>query len=330
MSLNKNKQLILITGCAGFIGYHLTLSLSKNKNYLLFGIDNLNDYYDTNLKKDRLKNLKKNVDNFIFFNIDISNEKAIRNNFNNYKYDYVINLAAQAGVRYSIDNPRTYLKSNIDGFFNILDHSNRIKVKHLIYASTSSVYGDSKNFPLKENFHTSSPQSFYAATKKSNEVMAHAYSSIFKLPTTGLRFFTVYGPYGRPDMALFKFTKAISENKKILLFNRGQHVRDFTYIDDITNAIVKIIKKPKKTKIPYQILNIGSGDPKKLTLFLSRIEKELSKKSKKVMKEFQLGDVKKTHANIDALIKLTKFKPKNNINSGIKKFVDWYKKYYIK
>ncbi|MDB9818861.1 NAD-dependent epimerase/dehydratase family protein [Pelagibacterales bacterium] len=330
MSLKKNKQLILITGCAGFIGYHLTLSLSKNNNYLLFGIDNLNDYYDINLKKDRLKNLKKYINNFNFFKIDISNEKAIRNNFNNYKYDYVINLAAQAGVRYSIDNPRAYLKSNIDGFFNILDHSNRIKVKHLIYASTSSVYGDSKDFPLKENFHTSSPQSFYAATKKSNEIMAHAYSSIFKLPTTGLRFFTVYGPYGRPDMALFKFTKAILEDKTISLFNSGNHVRDFTYIDDITNAISKIIEKPKKNKLPYQIFNIGSGDPKKLTLFLSRIEKELNKKSKKIMKGFQLGDVKKTHANIDALSKVTSFKPKNNINSGIKKFIDWYKKYYSK
>lgn len=329
--MNKNiKKNILVTGCSGFIGYHLCKLLSKNKNYRIFGIDNMNDYYDVSLKKDRLKILKKEIKDFKFFHIDIEDDQKIKNNFQKYKYKYVVHLAAQAGVRYSIENPRAYLKSNIDGFFNILDNSNKIKTSHLIYASTSSVYGDSNVFPLKESYNTSSPQSFYAATKKANEVMAYSYSSIHKLSTTGLRFFTVYGPYGRPDMALFKFTKAILENKKISLYNKGNHVRDFTYVDDIVSAINGIIEKPKRNKVPYQIFNIGSGNPKKLTLFLSRIEYELKKKSIKVLKKFQLGDVLKTHADISALSKKVNFKPKNNINLGIKKFIMWYQNYYSK
>ena len=326
----KIKKNILITGCSGFIGFHLCIKLSRNSNYRIFGIDNMNNYYDVNLKNERLKILKKQIKNFKFFRIDIEDDKKIKNNFKKYKYEYVIHLAAQAGVRYSIEKPRSYLKSNIEGFFNILENSQQIKVDHLVYASTSSVYGSNDSFPLNESIDTSSPQSFYAATKKANEVMAHSYSSIHKLPTTGLRFFTVYGPYGRPDMALFKFTKALFDNSKVHLYNKGNHVRDFTYIDDIVEGISKIIKKPKKNKIPYQIFNLGNGNPKKLTYFLSIIEKVIQKKSTKVFKKFQLGDVLKTHADISNLKRKIGFKPKYNIELGIKKFVEWYKNYYNK
>ena len=329
--MNKNKKLkILVTGCAGFIGYHLCKELTKNKEISLYGIDNLNNYYDLDLKKNRLRKLTNKISNFKFYKIDIENYTKIKNNFKVNKYDYVIHLAAQAGVRYSIDNPKVYVDTNINGFFNIIDNCKNFHIKHFIYASTSSVYGDSKKFPLKENFDTSSPQSFYAATKKTNEVIAYAYSSIYKLPSTGLRFFTVYGPYGRPDMALFKFTKAIEDGKKLELFNRGNHIRDFTYVDDITVSIKKLIKKQKKSKVPYQVFNIGSGNPQKLTKFLFWIEQELKKKSSKIMRNFQLGDVFKTHADISALTKKIKFKPKTNINLGIKEFIRWYKEYYNK
>ena len=317
---------ILITGSAGFIGYHLAVKILKTKANVI-GIDNVNNYYDTNIKKDRIKKLKKNK-NFFFYKIDLSEYKKINNIVKKNKIKIVIHLAAQAGVRYSIDKPRAYFKSNLEGFFNILEISRQNKIKHLIYASTSSVYGDSKIFPLSEKSPTDYPLSFYAATKKSNEVMAHSYSYIYKLPCTGVRFFTVYGPFGRPDMALFKFTKNIINNKSIELYNHGNHLRDFTYVDDIVDGIYLLIKKQSKKNIPYEIFNIGNGSPKKLLDYLKNIEKNLNKTSKIKNLPLQIGDIIKTHSNIKKIKKYAGYKPKTNINTGIKKFIEWYKDYY--
>ncbi len=321
------KVKILVTGCAGFIGYHLTIQLLKNKNYLVYGIDNINNYYDVDLKKSRLKELRKNK-KFSFFKIDIKNLNSLKLNFSKFKYTHVIHLAAQAGVRHSISNPQTYVDSNIVGFFNILEQSKRLKIKHLIFASTSSVYGGSKKFPLKEKYNTDGPLSFYAATKKSNEVMSHSYSHIFKMPITALRFFTVYGPYGRPDMALFKFADAIIKNKKIDLFNKGKHYRDFTYVDDIVSGIIGLINKPSQKEIPFQIFNIGSSKPHYLKKFLEIIERKLNKKAKINFKPFQLGDVYKTHADVSALKKKIGYKPKTSLEKGIYNFINWYRNYY--
>ncbi|MDA9742498.1 NAD-dependent epimerase/dehydratase family protein [Pelagibacteraceae bacterium] len=317
---------ILVTGAAGFIGFHLIKKI-LNKNKKVFGIDNINNYYDTNLKKDRINNLKKNK-NFYFYKVDLSNYKKLNDIIKKNKINIIIHLAAQAGVRYSIKNPRTYFKSNLEGFFNILEISRDNKIKHLIYASTSSVYGDSKKFPLNENDRTDEPLSFYAATKKSNEVMAHSYSYIYKLPCTGVRFFTVYGPFGRPDMALFKFTKNIINNHPIELYNSGNHLRDFTYVDDIVDGIYSLINKQSKKTIPYQIFNIGNGTPKKLLDYLKYIEKNLKKISKTKRLPLQVGDIVKTHSNINKLKKYTGYKPKTNIKIGIQKFIEWYKDYY--
>ncbi len=316
---------ILITGCAGFIGFHLIKKILQDSNHMVFGIDNLNDYYDVQLKKDRLNLIKRISKKFKFFKIDISNKKKIHSNFLNNKYDIVINLAAQAGVRYSIDNPSIYLDSNINGFFNILEASQKNKIKHLIYASTSSVYGDNNLFPLKEDFNTDKPLSFYAATKKCNEIMAYSFSNIYKLPSTGLRFFTVYGPYGRPDMSLYKFTKNIKTNKNVYLYNKGNHLRDFTYIDDLTDYIFKLINKIPKKRVPYEIYNIGSGKPKHLKYFLNVIEKTLQKKAKVKYLGMQKGDVHKTHADVFKINnKVGKIKT-TNFDSGIKKFIEWFK-----
>tara|TARA_Y100000741_G_scaffold251050_1_gene193068 strand:+ start:116 stop:1090 length:975 start_codon:yes stop_codon:yes gene_type:complete len=321
---------ILITGCSGFIGYHVANRLLKNKKNSIFGIDNLNSYYDVKLKKKRLSDLKKH-NNFKFDKIDIANNHNIKLNFLKNKYNLVIHLAAQAGVRNSIQYPEQYFESNIKGFFNVLESCKKLKVKHLIFASTSSVYGDSKKFPLKENANTDKPLSFYAASKKSNEVMAYSYSYIYKLPITGLRFFTVYGPMGRPDMSLFKFVKNILENKKISLFNKGNHIRDFTYVDDVVNYIEKIIYIIPKNKIaPFEIYNIASNKPKALKSFISLIEKNLLIKSKKIYKGLQKGDVHKTHGDNKKIVQLTKVKTITNIEKGIKKFIDWYRSYEIK
>ena len=318
---------ILITGCAGFIGFHTANFLLKNSKHKIFGFDNLNSYYDVNLKKQRLKILKENK-NFIFYKIDIKNKNLVKKNFNQHRYDIVIHLAAQAGVRYSIINPQQYLDDNIIGFFNIIDSSNDIKLKHFIYASTSSVYGNQNNFPLKEEFDTNKPLSFYAATKKCNEILAYSYSNIHKLPCTGLRFFTVYGPYGRPDMSLFKFTKNIIEKKNIKLFNHGRHVRDFTYIDDVINYINKILTKPSKKNIPYSIYNISSNNPKNLSHFINLIEKKLTKKSKKINLDLQQGDTYKTHGDINLIYNKTKYIPTVSLKDGIDRFINWYKKFY--
>ena len=317
---------ILITGSAGFIGYHLTEKLLK-KNINVIGIDNINNYYDTKLKKNRIKELKKNK-KFKFYKIDLCEYKKLDNVIKKNKIKFIIHLAAQAGVRYSIKNPKIYFKSNLEGFFNILEVSRHNKIKHLVFASTSSVYGDTKKFPLNENNRTDCPLSFYAATKKSNEIMAHSYSYIYKLPCTGVRFFTVYGPFGRPDMALFKFTKNIINNQSIELFNNGNHLRDFTYVDDIVDGIYSLIKRHSKKNIPYEIFNIGNGNPKKLKDYLKFIEKKLNSKAKVKKLPLQIGDIFKTHSDIKKLKKYTNYKPKTNIEVGISKFIEWYKDYY--
>ncbi len=326
--MKKNKR-ILITGCAGFIGFSMCKLLLSKKNikFDIVGVDNLNNYYDPKLKKDRLKILKKNK-NFSFFKIDICNSKRVNKLFYNKKFDIVIHLAAQAGVRYSVQFPKKYFDSNLLGFFNILDASKNNKIKHFLYASTSSVYGNNKNFPLEESESTDSPLSFYAATKKSNEVLSHSYSYIYNLPTTALRFFTVYGPFGRPDMALFKFTKNILNNKKIELFNNGNHTRDFTYIDDVCESIFKLMDKIPKDKIKYRVVNIGSNNPQSLKKYISIIRDNLKKDVKVKNLPLQKGDIKKTHASNNKLIKLIKRKPKITIEEGIKSFIKWYNKYY--
>jgi len=314
---------ILVTGGAGFIGFHTCLKLIK-KGYEIYTIDNINDYYDVNLKLDRIKKLKS-FKNFFFIKISISNFDKINELVKKNKIQYIVHLAAQAGVRYSVENPKAYFESNLAGFFNILEVARLNKINHFIFASTSSVYGNSKNFPLHEKTNTDKPLSFYAATKKSNEVMAYSYSNIYNLPTTALRFFTVYGPLGRPDMSLYKFTNAIINNKKIELFNHGNHIRDFTYVDDIVEGIVKLILKPSNKTIPYNCFNIASGNPQQLKKFIKLIEKNLKKKSLKRNLPLQLGDVKKTYASIQSLKKYVNYVPKVSIEEGIENFIQWFK-----
>tara|TARA_Y100000816_G_C26065218_1_gene559774 strand:+ start:432 stop:1451 length:1020 start_codon:yes stop_codon:yes gene_type:complete len=338
--MKKNSKFILITGVAGFIGFHLSRKLIDN-NFKVIGIDNINNYYGKKIKFDRLKilsNFKKK--NFVFFKKDLKDKNSLNKIFKSYKIQYVVNLAAQAGVRYSLKNPQAYIDSNIQGFFNILDLSRKYEVKHFIYASTSSVYGMNKKIPFAEKDHVNHPLQLYASTKRSNELIAHAYSNLYNLPTTGLRFFTVYGPWGRPDMALFIFVKKILENKSINIFNYGNHVRDFTYIDDIVDGIKKIIFKipkknslnkvtfPNKSTSPFRILNIGNGKPIKLKDFINEIEKNLGKRAKKKYLPLQKGDVIGTHSNINEINKLTKYKPKYSYKLGIKKFINWYLDYY--
>ena len=329
---------ILVTGCAGFIGFHVSKRLIEKGHYVI-GVDSLNKYYDINIKFERLKILKKYKKNFLFKKLKLENFKLLNKIFKKYKINQVINLAAQAGVRYSIINPRAYLDSNLIGFFNILECSKINNIQHLIYASTSSVYGENSKVPFKESRHADHPIQFYAATKRSNELMAHSYSSLYKLPTTGLRFFTVYGPWGRPDMALFIFTKKILNGEKIDLFNYGNHIRDFTYIDDIVGPILKLIKiPPKKKKIssfdpsesksPFKIYNIGNNDPKKLMEFVKVLENKLKKKAKINFRPLQKGDVYETFADTNKLLKSTKYKSQINIETGIGKFVEWYRNYY--
>ena len=332
----------LITGVAGFIGFSLALKLLK-KNKLVLGIDNLNQYYDINLKKSRLKILKK-YKNFSFLKIDLTNDFILKKKLNRKKIKSIYHMAAQAGVRYSLEAPREYIKSNIIGFFNILELSKTKKVKHLIYASSSSVYGANKNFPFDEKNSCTHPIQLYAATKISNESMAHSYSSLYNLPTSGIRFFTVYGPWGRPDQALFIFTKNILNKKKINLFNYGNHTRDFTYIDDIVNGIEKIgnsIPKgnkkwnPKKpnpsfSKYPYQIYNIASDRKVKLTKYLDILEKKLNMKAKIKYLPLQKGDVPDVRSSIKKIKNNLNYKPKIKVEIGISRFVDWYKTYYNK
>ncbi len=318
---------ILVTGSSGFIGYHLCKKLCNLKGCKVIGIDNMNKYYDVKLKKDRLTDLK-NYKNFKFFKVDLKNQTNLDTIFKKNKLNYVVNLAAQAGVRHSIEEPKDYLDSNINGFFNILELSKKYKIKHLVFASTSSVYGDSNNFPTKEKDMINRPLSFYAATKIGNEAMAHSYSHIHKLPCTGLRFFTVYGPFGRPDMALFNFIDRMYKSKHIYLYNNGDHIRDFTYVDDVVNAISKIIRKPSQRKNPYEVYNVGCSKPNSLKSFLQIIEKNTKIKAKIKYLGLQRGDTHKTHASIKKLERVINYKPKTDIKTGIKKFIDWYNDYF--
>jgi len=318
---------ILVTGCAGFIGYHLCKKLLKIKNYKIFGLDNLNNYYDINLKKKRLENLNKNK-KFKFYKVDINNKKKLNYIFLKNKFNVVINLAAQAGVRHSIKNPKVYFDNNLSGFFNLLDISSKTKIKHFIFASTSSVYGNSKIFPVKEEQVSDKPLSFYAATKKCNEVLAYSYSNIFNLPCTCLRFFTVYGPYGRPDMALFKFVNSIENNLPIELYNDGKHIRDFTYIDDVIEYIKLILPKIPNGLVPYNVFNIGSNNQKSLKYFVSLIKKNLNKKIKIRKLGLQKGDVYKTHADNNKIVKYVKKEYYTSIEKGVREYIAWYKDFY--
>ena len=302
----------------------------------------MNNYYDPKLKRSRLKNLiLKNKINFKFYKCKIENKKKVENIFKKNKFDIVINLAAQAGVRYSIENPDAYIQSNLVGFFNIMNYSKIYKVKHFLYASTSSVYGSNKKLPFSERDNADHPIQLYAATKRSNELMAHSYSYLYGLPTTGLRFFTVYGPWGRPDMALFKFTNNMLQNKKIEIFNYGKHTRDFTYIDDITKNIIKLLKKiPKKnnqkklfpntSNCPFRVVNIGNSKQQKLMDFIKDLEDVLKVKSIKNFKILQKGDVKDTLSDTKFLQELNGKNKSINTKRGISKFVEWYREYYKK
>ena len=336
---------ILITGAAGFIGFHICKRLIENKQ-IIQGIDNLNSYYDPNLKRERLNILnslsRKNKSKWLFHEVDLKDKNLIENIFNNFKPEIVINMAAQAGVRHSIENPDAYIVSNIVGFNNILECCREFKVKHFLFASSSSVYGGNKKLPYSENDPVDHPVSLYAATKRSNELIAHSYSHLFNLPSTGLRFFTVYGPWGRPDMAPMIFTDAILNKKQIRIFNNGIMSRDFTYIDDVVDVIILLLKSiPKKSlsnknyeKIPssswapFRILNIGNSKPIKLLDFVSNLEKELSIKAKMKYMPMQKGDVQNTFADTKNLEKIIKYKPNTPIKKGISKFINWYRAFY--
>ncbi len=319
----------LITGSAGFIGFHMTKEILSNSNNFVLGIDNMNNYYDPKIKRHRLKLLSK-YKNFKFKKIDIKNNKSLEKIFKKSNFDIIIHLAAQAGVRYSFANPKTYFDTNILGFYNLLDciRMHNKKIKHFLFASTSSVYGDSKKFPTKENSISDCPLSFYSASKKSNEVMAYSFSNMYKIPITCMRFFTVYGPYGRPDMAIYKFTNLIKSNKPIKLHNSGNHSRDFTYIDDTIKGIKVLVKHIPKGNIPFNIFNVASGNSIKLKDIVLYLQKNLNTKIKSKLITIQKGDVLKTHADISLLNKIKKNKKVIGIEEGIKKFLDWHNKYY--
>jgi len=329
---------ILVTGAAGFIGFHTCLKLI-NQGHDVYGIDNINDYYDPKLKFNRLNELgfdkikatifKTEVqsikyDGLRFSRIDLRDDNSISNLFEVEKFDVVCNLAAQAGVRYSIENPKAYIDSNITGFLNILEGCRNHEVKHLVYASSSSVYGENKKVPFETTDNVDHPISLYAATKKSNELMAHTYGHLYGFKTTGLRFFTVYGPWGRPDMAYYLFAEAISKNKPIKVFNNGEMERDFTYIDDIVNGVTKIIEGNIADREHYKIYNIGNNKTERLIDFITTIEKALNKKASKKMMPMQLGDVPKTWANINEIKKDFNYQPKTSMKIGILKFIEWY------
>lgn len=332
---------ILVTGAAGFIGYHLSHKLISN-NHNVVGIDNINDYYDVGLKYDRLLELgisKKDAEkfhsevksstysNFSFYRMNLEDKSELLDLFEIEKFDVVCNLAAQAGVRYSIENPDVYIQSNIVGFLNILECCRNFDIKHLVYASSSSVYGNNAKIPFSEEDQVDRPVSLYAASKKANELMAHTYSHLYKLPTTGLRFFTVYGPWGRPDMAPILFADAIANNKPIKVFNHGDMERDFTYIDDIVEGVRRVIEKPFEGRELYKIYNIGNNNSVKLLNFITQMELSLGKNAMKKMLPMQKGDVKRTWANVEFLIKDYNYKPTVKITDGVNRFVKWYMKY---
>lgn len=346
---------ILVTGTAGFIGFHLTNRFVK-EGFEVVGLDIINDYYDINLKYSRLeflgfakeqialnkKSRSKTHSNLSFIQADLANHEFIVKMMLSESFDYVVNLAAQAGVRYSIDNPLAYTHSNLDGFLSILEGARHSKVKHLVYASTSSVYGLNTSMPLKETTPTEHPMALYAATKKANEMMAHSYSHLFDLPTSGLRFFTVYGPWGRPDMALFLFAEAMKKGQPLKVFNHGKMIRDFTYVDDIVESIKRLVVKPPKRNIdwngdipridtssaPYRIFNIGNGSPVELMRYIESVESAMGIKAEYNMMDIQPGDVPATHADTTALEDYIGFKPETSVEEGVSKFISWYKEYY--
>lgn len=353
--MSKKNKNILVTGAAGFIGYHLSEALVKEGHHVV-GLDNISGYYDISLKLARLDQLgidEHNIsegaytqsashDNFVFFKADLKDRAAIPEIFRERGFDIVVNLAAQAGVRYSVENPSVYIDANIQGFANILEACRKYPVEHLVYASSSSVYGSNAKMPFSVSDNVDHPLSLYAASKKSNELMAHAYSHLFSIPTTGLRFFTVYGPWGRPDMALFLFADAIVKDKKIKVFNNGEMSRDFTYVTDVVQGIVKVINKPAQenkdwdahnpdpaySTAPYAIYNIGSHSPVKLMDFVQVLEEALGKEAKKEFMPMQPGDVPATYADISDLEREFNYKPATSVEEGVGKFVDWYKTYY--
>lgn len=339
---------ILITGTAGFIGFHLAKRLLERGDTVV-GIDNINDYYDVNLKYARLaqtgitheaeqwhtKVQSTSYPNYSFVRMNLEDREQLNQLFEQEKFDKVCNLAAQAGVRYSLENPHAYINSNIVGFINILEACRYHNIKHLAYASSSSVYGNNTKMPLSTSDNVDHPISLYAATKKSNELMAHTYSHLFGLPTTGLRFFTVYGPWGRPDMALFLFTKAILENKPIKVFNNGNMVRDFTYVDDIVEGVTRVIDSPPTSPLrgehrgaPYKVYNIGNSSPVQLMEYIGAIEKKLNKEAVKEYLPMQPGDVPKTEADVTDLVEELGYKPNTPVHTGIERFIEWYKEYF--
>ncbi len=338
--MNKNNQNIVVTGSAGFIGSSLCIKLLERGDNII-GIDNHNDYYDPKIKDARLARLTK-FSNYKHYRADLKNKNIIDKIFKSNKPHGVVNLAAQAGVRYSMENPMSYVDSNIVGFANILENCRNHEVNHLVYASSSSVYGANTNMPFSESDSVNHPLSLYAASKKSNELMAHTYSYLYQIPTTGLRFFTVYGPWGRPDMALFKFTKAILEDKPINIFNNGRHTRDFTYIDDIVEGVIKTLDSPavinnnwnserpdaSSSKAPWVIYNIGNSNPVQLMDYVNALEKNLGKKAQINFLPLQPGDVPDTYANVDNLKNKFNYKPSTPVIEGVNNFVSWYKNYY--
>jgi UDP-glucuronate 4-epimerase len=331
---------VLVTGAAGFIGFQLSRRLLSD-GARVTGLDNLNPYYDVQLKKDRLDKLLSD-DKFTFANSDLVDRDALDALFNNSDFDVVVNLAAQAGVRYSLTNPQAYVDSNLVGFVNILECCRHHEVKHLVFASSSSVYGANTDMPFSIHHNVDHPVSLYAATKKANELMAHTYSHLYGLCCTGLRFFTVYGPWGRPDMALFLFTKAITEGRPIKVFNHGKMQRDFTYIDDIIEGVVRVMARlpepnpawrgdnpdPGTSYAPYKVYNIGNNNPVELLEFIEEIEKALGREAQKEFLDLQPGDVPATYADVDDLMQDVGFKPETSIATGIRRFIDWYREYY--
>ena len=338
--MNYNDKKIIVTGSAGFIGSTLCLKLLERGDNII-GIDNHNDYYDPKIKEARLQRLIK-YSNYQHYKIDLSDKKSLDEVFKDHKVSKVVNLAAQAGVRYSMENPLAYINSNIVGFAQILENCRYHNIENLVYASTSSVYGANTKMPFSENDSANHPLSVYAASKKSNELMAHTYSYLYQLPTTGLRFFTVYGPWGRPDMALFKFTKAILDEKPIDVFNNGNHTRDFTYIDDIVEGVIKTLDNPATSNINWnsknpdpatskanwQIFNIGNNKPVQLMDYIKALENTLGKKANINFLPLQPGDVQDTYANVDNLKKKFDYKPSTSVINGVTNFVKWYKNYY--
>ena len=337
---------VLITGGAGFIGYHLSKRLLQ-EGIPVCSVDNLNNYYSVKLKEDRIKKLKYNAEKnqlkFEFIKSDITNIENLKKIFDLQRPKKVVNLAAQAGVRYSIENPSAYIQSNLVGFANILEECRKYNIEHLVYASSSSVYGGNKDLPFKETKGVDHPVSLYAATKRSNELIAHTYSHLYEISCTGLRLFTVYGPWGRPDMAPMIFAKAIFDNKPLKIFNNGLMKRDFTYIDDVIQCISKLIERPAKANIkfnkmnpdpasswsPHQVFNLGGSNTIELMDFISILEKEIGKKAIKEFLPMQPGDIEETFANTDSIFEYTRYKPSTSVSDGIKEFISWYKKYYL-